>query len=323
MSVAHHMADGPPSARSSLRAAGSGRRVNFGSSSSDGHLMGGSQRRDSNAERSASYHHLAGSGFGSSSRKMQVHSGSPLIGRGEGGVGIGVPLSPEQQSATQSAVSMNSIFSEARRVLRRDVARESAIRSKEEYQRASEEAGTPAGTPRKDIEAGANYEPAGMGGSGGTPQELSWQSDLHALREMLQSNYILAALLACIPLGILAHFTRIGGVSSIFILNFLAIIPLAWLLGNATEELALRSNQTIGGLLNATFGNAVELIVSVVALRKGMIKLVQVRSVQIPPLLSLPLQRLLLITPLVRFLFVSVCVFSFSLFCRRVYWVRF
>lgn len=46
-----------------------------------------------------------------------------------------------------------------------------------------------------------------------------------------------------------------------FLLNFLAIIPLASLLSFATEELAKSVGQTIGGLINATFGNAVEMIV--------------------------------------------------------------
>ncbi len=46
-----------------------------------------------------------------------------------------------------------------------------------------------------------------------------------------------------------------------FILNFLAIIPLASLLSFATEELSVKLGQTLGGLLNASFGNAVELIV--------------------------------------------------------------
>jgi len=55
----------------------------------------------------------------------------------------------------------------------------------------------------------------------------------------------------------------------------LAIIPLAALLSFATEELALIVGETLGGLLNATFGNAVELIVSVVALTKGEIRIVQ------------------------------------------------
>lgn len=51
-------------------------------------------------------------------------------------------------------------------------------------------------------------------------------------------------------------------------MNFIAIIPLAGLLGFATEEAAMRLGQTMGGLLNATLGNAVELIVAILALIK-------------------------------------------------------
>lgn len=51
---------------------------------------------------------------------------------------------------------------------------------------------------------------------------------------------------------------------------FLSLIPLAGSLGDFTEDLALRSNESIGALLNATFGNATEMIVSVFALRAGM-----------------------------------------------------
>jgi Ca2+:H+ antiporter len=47
-----------------------------------------------------------------------------------------------------------------------------------------------------------------------------------------------------------------------FMLNFIAIIPLAALLSFATEQLSTKLGQTLGGLMNATFGNAVELIVS-------------------------------------------------------------
>jgi Ca2+:H+ antiporter len=61
----------------------------------------------------------------------------------------------------------------------------------------------------------------------------------------------------------------------VFTLNFLAIIPLAAVLSFATEEIAHRLGETLGGLVNATFGNAVELIVSVVALRAGEIEVVQ------------------------------------------------
>jgi Ca2+:H+ antiporter len=68
-------------------------------------------------------------------------------------------------------------------------------------------------------------------------------------------------LLVFVPLGIIAG--ALGWDSSaIFVLNFFAIIPLASLLSFATEELAATMGQALGGLMNATFGNAVELIVS-------------------------------------------------------------
>jgi len=58
-------------------------------------------------------------------------------------------------------------------------------------------------------------------------------------------------------------------------MNFLAIIPLAGTLSFGTEEIALRTGETLGGLLNASFGNAVELIVSIIALVKREIVVVQ------------------------------------------------
>ncbi|CAO0793002.1 unnamed protein product [Mucor circinelloides] len=61
----------------------------------------------------------------------------------------------------------------------------------------------------------------------------------------------------------------------VFSLNFIAIIPLAKLLGFATEEIALRSGSVIGSLLNATFGNAVELILGMIALKEGLVRVVQ------------------------------------------------
>jgi Ca2+:H+ antiporter len=51
------------------------------------------------------------------------------------------------------------------------------------------------------------------------------------------------------------------GASAVFTINFFAIIPLAAVLSFATEEISLKLGDTMGGLLNATFGNAVELIV--------------------------------------------------------------
>lgn len=91
--------------------------------------------------------------------------------------------------------------------------------------------------------------------------------------EVLRSNYA-NVFLVFVPLGIIAGATG-WDPTTIFILNFLAIIPLAGLLAFATEELSAKLGQTIGGLMNATFGNAVELIVSIVALREGQIRIVQ------------------------------------------------
>ena len=69
------------------------------------------------------------------------------------------------------------------------------------------------------------------------------------------------ALLVFVPVAIAA---RLLGLSQLwlFITSAAAIVPLAKILGNATEELALRVGSGVGGLLNATFGNAVELIIA-------------------------------------------------------------
>jgi Ca2+:H+ antiporter len=56
----------------------------------------------------------------------------------------------------------------------------------------------------------------------------------------------------------------------IFITSSIAILPLAWWMGRATEQLAERLGEGVGGLLNATFGNAAELIIALVALRSGL-----------------------------------------------------
>lgn len=81
-------------------------------------------------------------------------------------------------------------------------------------------------------------------------------------------------LLVFVPLGLAAG--ALGWSSNaVFWINFLSIVPLALILAFATEELAEHTGQTIGGLLNATFGNAVELIVSVIALKENQIRIVQ------------------------------------------------
>lgn len=63
--------------------------------------------------------------------------------------------------------------------------------------------------------------------------------------------------------------------SMIFIAACLAIVPLAGWLGRATEQLSTHTGEGVGGLLNATFGNAAELIIAVMALRKGLYPVVK------------------------------------------------
>jgi Ca2+:H+ antiporter len=90
---------------------------------------------------------------------------------------------------------------------------------------------------------------------------IRWPSlILHTTWEILKTNYV-NVLLVFVPIGILAGVLEWSPVLQ-FTLNFVAIVPLASLLAFATEELAVPLGQTLGGLLNATFGNAVELIVS-------------------------------------------------------------
>ncbi len=61
----------------------------------------------------------------------------------------------------------------------------------------------------------------------------------------------------------------------ILLASCLAVLPLAGLMGEATEQLAERTGPTLGGLLNATFGNAAELIIAIAALRAGLVDLVK------------------------------------------------
>ena len=86
---------------------------------------------------------------------------------------------------------------------------------------------------------------------------------------------MLNLLLVFVPAAfILEFFVKVDPVW-IFVVSCLAILPLAGLMGRATEELAARSGATIGGLLNATFGNATELIIAFFALQAGKFDVVK------------------------------------------------
>jgi Ca2+:H+ antiporter len=86
---------------------------------------------------------------------------------------------------------------------------------------------------------------------------------------------MLKLLLIFVPAAILLSFLSPSSHMLVFLAACLAIVPLAGWLGRATEELTHNTNQGIGGLVNATFGNATELIIAVAALQKGLYPLVK------------------------------------------------
>jgi Ca2+:H+ antiporter len=81
--------------------------------------------------------------------------------------------------------------------------------------------------------------------------------------------------LLAVPVSIVLGYVVHAPAVWVFFIACLGVLPLAGLMGEATEHLAHRTGPTIGGLLNATFGNAAELIIAIVALRAGMVELVK------------------------------------------------
>ncbi|OQR82085.1 Ca2 :Cation Antiporter (CaCA) Family [Thraustotheca clavata] len=96
---------------------------------------------------------------------------------------------------------------------------------------------------------------------------------LHAYLHLITSSYV-NVLLLTMPFAIWSYLAEWGDIP-VFILNFLTMMPLANILGESTEALAFHAGDTIGGLVNATFGNAVEVIIAIFALKKGEVALVQ------------------------------------------------
>ncbi|MBN2051926.1 calcium/proton exchanger [Candidatus Woesearchaeota archaeon] len=81
-------------------------------------------------------------------------------------------------------------------------------------------------------------------------------------------------LLVFIPISIIsAIFTT--NTTLVFITTVIALVALARVIGFATREIALQTNPTIGGLVSATFGNVIELIIAILALAEGLIRVVQ------------------------------------------------
>ncbi|KAF9773606.1 hypothetical protein IL306_008561 [Fusarium sp. DS 682] len=98
------------------------------------------------------------------------------------------------------------------------------------------------------------------------------------VRNQLQRTFLnsyINILLIAAPVGIALNYVHSVNRIAVFVVNFIAIIPLAAILSFATEEIALRTGEVLGGLINATFGNAVELIVAILALVDGKVIIVQ------------------------------------------------
>jgi Ca2+:H+ antiporter len=125
------------------------------------------------------------------------------------------------------------------------------------------------------------------GGAGGVSGDISssfYHSTMFGNKEEKESigevlkdivlRKLVSVLLLFAPLAFLSHYLHWDD-SYIFWFNFFTMIPLAAILGDFTEEVALHTNQTIGGLVNATFGNAVEVVVAIQALLANEIRVVQ------------------------------------------------
>jgi len=111
------------------------------------------------------------------------------------------------------------------------------------------------------------------------------------MKALLFESYVNVLLLA-VPFSFASYHAGWGAAPT-FIISFIAIVPLAavrersfhlhsndcsyemQLLGDATEQCSLKVGQTLGGLLNATFGNAVEAIVGIIALKQNQLRIVQ------------------------------------------------
>jgi len=129
---------------------------------------------------------------------------------------------------------------------------------------------TPSGSARKSLQGNITNEP-NVTNEKPPPQGFA-AKNCSAIWAILCVP--LNVMLVCAPLGIVAGLQEWSSLST-FLLNFMAIVPLAGILGASTEALSMHTGQMIGGLLNATFGNAVEMIVTINAINAGLVSVVQ------------------------------------------------
>ena len=106
-----------------------------------------------------------------------------------------------------------------------------------------------------------------------------WNTDevagpMNPLLKEIRHNPLLW-LLASVPVVFAAQKLKPEAHTLLFVLSVLAIVPLAVLLSHATESVAAKTGDAVGGLLNATLGNLTELIIALAALRAGQYALVK------------------------------------------------
>ncbi|KAK7027993.1 hypothetical protein VNI00_015079 [Paramarasmius palmivorus] len=115
--------------------------------------------------------------------------------------------------------------------------------------------------------------------SSGLPEKqqdtyVGWIWSILGVEDNIQ-KWIWIAILVLTPISWALHFARPNSATLIFVFTFLALIPQAQVLGYYTEQLSLSSGEKVAALLNASLGNAVELIVAVIALVKCELEVVQ------------------------------------------------
>lgn len=131
---------------------------------------------------------------------------------------------------------------------------------------------------RSDTSSGTTHKPEHSAGDGVDESAVSKPQQYRQRRSFasrfLSGRAFLWASLVLVPITLLARAAGVGDVPA-FVLAVAALIPLAWVIGEATEQVGEYTGPGIAGLLNASFGNAPELIISLLAVDAGLVNVVR------------------------------------------------
>ena len=94
-------------------------------------------------------------------------------------------------------------------------------------------------------------------------------------KRLRPAHVLLAAGLLITPVVLILDWAGLADELTLFVLAALALLPLSWVIGEATDQLANHTGPGIGGFLNATFGNAPELIIALIAVSSGLTEIVR------------------------------------------------